>query len=61
MAYMNRRLRKLLLLISFCYWETNPALADQYPKNLSIDILHYKFELLLSDDTNEIGPQRTSC
>ena len=51
---MNRCLRKLLLLISFCYWETNPALADQYPKNLSIDILHYKFELLLSDDTNEI-------
>ncbi len=47
-------LKNLLFLISVFYSETNTALADNYPKNLHIDILHYKFELLLSDDTNEI-------
>lgn len=51
---MKRCLRNLVLLISVFYSETNSALADHYPKNLSIDILHYKFELQLSDDTNEI-------
>lgn len=51
---MKHWLRNLLLLISVFYAATNPALADHYPKNPSIDILHYKFELLLSDNTNEI-------
>ena len=54
MAYMKRCLKNLLLLISAFYSEMNPALADDYPKNLYIDILHYKFELTLSDVTNEI-------
>jgi len=28
--------------------------ADNYPRNYSLDILHYKFELTLSDGTDEI-------
>ena len=28
--------------------------ADNYPRNYSLDILHYKFELTLSDATDEI-------
>ena len=28
--------------------------ADKYPKNHNIDILHYKFELSLSDLSDEI-------
>ena len=51
---MKRCLKNLLLLISVFYSEMNPVLADDYPKNLYIDILHYKFELTLSDATNEI-------
>ena len=30
------------------------AKADTYPKNLNIDILHYSFDLTLSDETDEI-------
>jgi aminopeptidase N len=30
------------------------CLADKYPRNYSVDILHYAFELKLSDSTNEI-------
>ena len=28
--------------------------ADNYPRNYSLDILHYKFELTLSDATDEL-------
>ena len=35
------------------------AFGDNYPKNNSIDILHYKFELTLSDDTDEIVGKTT--
>lgn len=38
----------LLQLISFS------VRADNYPKNFNIDVLHYKFELTLSDKTDEI-------
>ncbi|WP_037369503.1 M1 family metallopeptidase [Sediminibacterium sp. C3] len=38
----------LLLFIPFCLW------ADHYPINKNIDVLHYSFELILSDSTNEI-------
>ncbi len=31
--------------------------ADSYPRNSNIDILHYKFQLTLSDETNEIHGQ----
>jgi len=30
------------------------ALADDYPRNFNIDILHYKFEITLSDHTDEL-------
>ena len=38
----------LLLLLPFFLW------ADHYPINKNIDVLHYSFELILSDSTNEI-------
>lgn len=38
-----------LLFLSGLY-----ASADTYPKNPEIDILHYRFQLALSDDTDEI-------
>jgi hypothetical protein len=52
-----RDLSKLMLLIlmlvsTFCY-------ADNYPRNYSVDILHYKFELTLSDKSDEIVGQTT--
>ena len=33
--------------------------ADNYPKNTGIDILHYRFELILSDDENLIKGSST--
>lgn len=46
---------KLRILILFGLWSISYALrADNYPKNYNIDILHYKFEINLSDDTDEI-------
>ena len=33
---------------------SHAAYADKYPRNYSIDILHYAFEIALSDTTNEI-------
>ncbi len=51
---MNIYQRILFLLMPFFFLNINPAVADNYPKNFKIDILHYKFELALSDDTNEI-------
>ncbi|MFM9910642.1 MAG: M1 family metallopeptidase [Chitinophagaceae bacterium] len=51
---MNIYQRILLLVTSIFFLNINPAAADNYPKNLKIDILHYTFELTLSDDTNEI-------
>ena len=37
----------------------NPALADPYPVDDSVDILHYRFELTLSDSTDEINGTAT--
>src|SRR4051794_24117122 len=46
---MNRFLAVLLLAV------TGPAGATaKYPKNPGIDVQHYRFELELSDDTDEI-------
>jgi aminopeptidase N len=49
------------------YWFTcmlvlmmyNSLLADTYPKNPKIDILHYTFRILLSDDSDEIQCEAT--
>ncbi|HCW06694.1 MAG TPA: hypothetical protein DGG95_04930 [Cytophagales bacterium] len=37
----------------------NHSIADNYPKNFSIDILHYRFELTLSDDNDIIVGKTT--
>ena len=36
-----------------------PALADPYPVDDSVDVLHYRFELTLSDSTDEINGTAT--
>ena len=45
--------RKLILTVvaslATCY-----CFADKYPRNYAIDIIHYSFELKLSDSTDEI-------
>jgi len=46
---MKSTLLNLLCILSVSY-----LLADTYPKNFDIDILHYRFELKLSDNTDEI-------
>lgn len=50
---MINRLYSSILLIIFLQVAV-PAFADKYPFNYNIDILHYKFELVLSDTTDEI-------
>ena len=40
------------LIIHTCF-------ADNYPRNYSIDIIHYAFELKLSDETDEISGKAT--
>ncbi len=54
---MNRMIRRsaALWLMILC----QSAHADTYPKNLSVDILHYVFDLKLSDQSNEIKGQAT--
>lgn len=48
------RLRKLILFCVVFLLLLHSARADKYPKNPDIDILHYSFDLTLSDDTDEI-------
>jgi aminopeptidase N len=43
-----------LILLAFLL-KTLPLNADNYPKNLNIDVIHYKFELVLLDDTDQIS------
>ncbi|WP_353481350.1 M1 family aminopeptidase [Haliscomenobacter sp.] len=50
---MNTKCR-ILLSCLFLLLKTFPAKADNYPKNLNIDVLHYKFELKLSDENDQI-------
>ena len=50
---MRFRLKLVLLLPLLCF-QALSTYADNYPKNLNIDILHYTFELKLSDATDEI-------
>ncbi len=45
----------LLSLLFLFFLKALPSYADNYPKNLNIDVLHYKFELALSDDTDQIS------
>ena len=43
-----------IIFLLFFLQVAQPAHADKYPFNYNIDILHYKFELVLSDATDEI-------
>jgi len=57
-------LKTLLLVAALCIpavaQPTEPGpVQDGYPKNWGIDILHYSFELQLSDDTDTIKGQAT--
>jgi aminopeptidase N len=47
------KLSKTLLYL-FLLMNSTLVLADHYPKNHAIDILHYKFEITLSDLSDEI-------
>jgi len=50
---VNRHYSFSLLIIILLF--AGPALADKYPRNYNIDIMHYKYELVLSDATDEIS------
>jgi len=52
-----RNLQNLLLVVLL--FKSTLTFADNYPRNYAIDILHYKFELTLSDRTDEIIGQTT--
>ena len=45
-------LRFDILIVRTCF-------ADNYPRNYAIDIIHYAFELKISDDTDEIFGKAT--
>jgi len=47
-------MKKLFLLLFCSYLLVGQLNADNYPKNPDIDILHYRFELILSDDEDII-------
>jgi len=49
------KIQRILALFGLVFMLDNHyASADNYPKNPNVDILHYRFELTLSDETNEI-------
>ena len=41
-------------IVTFLFFFSPWVMADPYPKNLGVDILHYSFRLTLSDETDEI-------
>src|ERR1700683_4498672 len=46
----------LILALLFC---ATPAVADNYPRQPSIDIQHYIFRVTLSDESDEIAGETT--
>ena len=52
---MKLRLPSTIVLILFAVSPTLGTAADVYPKNFDIDVLHYVFELTLSDTTDRIN------
>jgi aminopeptidase N len=50
--------RKFILVTLYSLFIFN-CFADNYPRNYSIDIIHYAFELKLSDNTDEIFGKAT--
>lgn len=47
--------RKSVLLLFILLLAAGTGYADTYPRNYAIDILHYAFDLQLSDNTDEIN------
>ena len=52
-------MKKSFCLLFCSYLLVGQLNADNYPKNPDIDILHYRFELILSDDENIIRGSAT--
>ena len=52
-------MNKIVLLTTFIILLAGNCFADDYPRNYSIDIIHYAFELKLSDNTDEISGKTT--
>tara|TARA_B100001105_G_scaffold66154_1_gene51801 strand:- start:8 stop:265 length:258 start_codon:yes stop_codon:yes gene_type:complete len=52
-------MKKSFLLLFCSYLLVGQLNADNYPKNPDIDILHYRFELILSDDEDIIRGSAT--
>ncbi|HJM85747.1 MAG TPA: M1 family peptidase, partial [Candidatus Marinimicrobia bacterium] len=52
-------MKKSFLLLFCSYFFVGQLNADNYPKNPDIDILHYRFELILSDDEDIIRGSAT--
>jgi aminopeptidase N len=48
-----------IIFAALCSLIIHPCFADDYPRNYAIDIIHYAFELKLSDDTDEISGKAT--
>lgn len=55
----NKPLKRLVLLLALLGFRYGAVLADSYPHNPNIDILHYTFEISLSDQTDEIVGKTT--
>ncbi len=45
---------KYCLVLLFVCFLSNKSFADTYPRNYSIDVLHYRFEVTLNDKNDEI-------
>ncbi len=52
-------MHKIIVIAAFIMQTTGNCFADDYPRNYSIDIIHYAFELKLSDSTDEISGKAT--
>ena len=58
MKYRKRNILRNLMLISFLA-ATCVSFADNYPKNPNIDIVHYTFDITLTDETDVIQATAT--
>lgn len=56
---LQKMIDRLYPLIICCLFSSAVEAKDKYPKNYDIDIVHYKFELLLSGQTNLIDGKAT--
>ena len=58
MKYWIGNFFRILMLIS-CLTAPTASFADNYPKNPNIDVIHYTFDLTLSDETDLIKASAT--